>query len=337
MKCRQCGTENKADAQICVGCGYVFDNEDVLFSANEQTINAEASHKQSQIEEIKKRRDMKRKRKKIKKIVMIVLILLFSAAVIYGAFYLSEQNDIKFNNNNIEQATPTPTPTETPVPTLEPTVMPTLEPTPEVVSTPEPTALVQQQVATKKPTKNPVKATPKPVVKTPKPQPTPEPNPVLDSKVVVVVETVTHNGTQYIKALTGGKPVYIMSATPAESNAYYVVLAEDTKNKIDNVPVYTASSIEALAKTEFILPDSSLRLLTQDDVKGLTKEQIKLARNEIYARHGRKFKDEALNSYFNQKSWYKQNPSYKYNNDELNVSDIENKNAHFLLAVEQGM
>lgn len=341
MKCRQCGTENKADAQICVGCGYVFDNEDLIFSANEQTINAEASYKQSQIEEIKRRRDIKRKRKKIRKILLIALILLFSASVIWGAFYLSSQNDIKFNTNEVEQVTETPIPTQTQPPTLEPTIMPTVEPAPspeltqeavptqevEVISTPKP----------QKATKAPSKATPKPAVRTPKPVPTPEPNPVLDSKVVVVVETITDNGTQYISALTGGKPVYILAAVTAESNAYYLVSAEDTKNKINDIPVYTASSVLALDKSEFILPDSSLRLITAEDVNGFTKEQIRLARNEIYARHGRKFKDEALNSYFSAKAWYKENPLYKYNNDELNVSEIENKNAHFLLDIERAM
>lgn len=341
MKCRQCGTENKADAQICVGCGYVFDNEDLLFSANEQTINSEASHKQSQIEEIKKRRDLKRKRKKLKKIILIALIILFSVLVIAGAFYLSAQNDIKFNNNDIQQATQTPSPTPTVTPTPEPSLMPTLEPTlsPEPTVEPEPVE-TPQPVSTKKPqkaTKAPSKATPKPVVRTPNPVPTPEPNPVLDSKVIITVDTVTENDTQYISALTAGKPVYILAPLPVESNSYYTVSAEDTKNNINGIPVYTATSLSVIEKTEFLLPDSSLRLLTNEDVQGLTKEQLKLARNEIYARHGRKFKDEALNSYFNGKSWYKQNPSYKYNNDELNVSEIENKNAHFLLSIEQSM
>ena len=30
-----------------------------------------------------------------------------------------------------------------------------------------------------------------------------------------------------------------------------------------------------------------------------------IARNEIYARHGRKFNDSELQAYFNSKSWYK--------------------------------
>ena len=56
--------------------------------------------------------------------------------------------------------------------------------------------------------------------------------------------------------------------------------------------------------SEYILPDSSDRYLSADDVKGLTKDQIKLAINEIYAKHGRIFTDSYYNNYFSSKSWY---------------------------------
>ena len=62
---------------------------------------------------------------------------------------------------------------------------------------------------------------------------------------------------------------------------------------------------EQTKKEEYILPDSDTRLLTDDDVKDLTKEELRLARNEIFARHGRKFKDAELQAYFDSKSWYK--------------------------------
>ena len=40
------------------------------------------------------------------------------------------------------------------------------------------------------------------------------------------------------------------------------------------------------------------------DLENLTQEDLRIARNEIYARHGRKFLDEGLQEYFNGKSWY---------------------------------
>ena len=56
---------------------------------------------------------------------------------------------------------------------------------------------------------------------------------------------------------------------------------------------------------EYILPDSDSRYLTDTDVQRLSAHDLMLARNEIYARHGRKFKDAELQDYFNSKSWYK--------------------------------
>jgi hypothetical protein len=54
-----------------------------------------------------------------------------------------------------------------------------------------------------------------------------------------------------------------------------------------------------------VISDSSSRYLTASDVKNLSSYQLMIARNEIYARHGRKFNDKSLQEYFNGKSWYK--------------------------------
>jgi hypothetical protein len=54
----------------------------------------------------------------------------------------------------------------------------------------------------------------------------------------------------------------------------------------------------------------------------LFAEDLRVLRNEIYARHGRIFKDEKLQAYFNAQSWYTANPEFK---DEQ-LSDIEVKN-----------
>lgn len=72
-------------------------------------------------------------------------------------------------------------------------------------------------------------------------------------------------------------------------------------------PTVDASSSEmpsSEAAAEYILPTSNSVYLTEADLAGLSKEELRLARNEIYARHGRKFKDAALNEYFMSKSWY---------------------------------
>ncbi len=56
--------------------------------------------------------------------------------------------------------------------------------------------------------------------------------------------------------------------------------------------------------SEYFIPDSDSRYLTMDDLEGYSEDDCRIARNELYARHGRKFTDENLRSYFESKSWY---------------------------------
>lgn len=58
------------------------------------------------------------------------------------------------------------------------------------------------------------------------------------------------------------------------------------------------------AVSEYLIPGSDSRYITEDDLKNLTWEQCCLARNEIFARHGRQFQTKEIASYFNSKSWY---------------------------------
>ena len=86
--------------------------------------------------------------------------------------------------------------------------------------------------------------------------------------------------------------------------------------------------------TGYVIYDSDLRLLSDDDLYGFTKEELRIARNEIMARHGRKFSSEDLTSYFNGCSWY--NPVY--DPDSFNtsmLSDIENANINFIKSFEE--
>lgn len=55
---------------------------------------------------------------------------------------------------------------------------------------------------------------------------------------------------------------------------------------------------------DFILPYSNSKELTDIDLRNLTKDELRLARNEMYARYGRVFRDELLQEYFDSKSWY---------------------------------
>lgn len=46
------------------------------------------------------------------------------------------------------------------------------------------------------------------------------------------------------------------------------------------------------------------RYLTDEEIAAYSADQLELAKNEIYARHGRQFVTEYISDYFNSKSWY---------------------------------
>ena len=55
---------------------------------------------------------------------------------------------------------------------------------------------------------------------------------------------------------------------------------------------------------DYIFPDSADRYLTDEELSKYSSSQLELAKNEIYARHGRKFVTKRIADYFNSKSWY---------------------------------
>ena len=50
--------------------------------------------------------------------------------------------------------------------------------------------------------------------------------------------------------------------------------------------------------------------LTDEDLEDLDKVQLRIMRNAVYARHGRMFQSEDLQTLFNECSWYTKNPEY---------------------------
>ncbi|BCN31607.1 YARHG domain-containing protein [Anaeromicropila herbilytica] len=85
---------------------------------------------------------------------------------------------------------------------------------------------------------------------------------------------------------------------------------------------------------DYIISDSDSRYLTDDDLKDLSKDELSLARNEIFARHGYIFDSEELQSYFEAKDWY--SPVYSsdsFPEDELN--EYEKKNANLIKDYEK--
>lgn len=88
---------------------------------------------------------------------------------------------------------------------------------------------------------------------------------------------------------------------------------------------------------EYIFPDSGTVELTREEVKGHTKEELRFARNEIYARHGVIFDVEELDTYFQSKSWYTPTISLREFLDTMELSMVEENNITLISEIESEM
>ena len=88
------------------------------------------------------------------------------------------------------------------------------------------------------------------------------------------------------------------------------------------------------ADEDYILPDSDTKKLTSSDLAGLDANELELARNEIYARAGRRFNTDYIQDYFDDKWWYVGTIEPEdFTEDMLN--DVEKYNVNFIRNYEK--
>lgn len=122
-------------------------------------------------------------------------------------------------------------------------------------------------------------------------------------------------------------PETAVSADEAVSPDRVISSQADAGSDIDMTqnPLETTQTDES-GLPEYMLVDSDCRYVSEAELDNLTKEQLKIARNELYARHGRKFEDEGLTTYFSQFEWY--HPMIEpedFEESMLNVYEIANR------------
>lgn len=104
----------------------------------------------------------------------------------------------------------------------------------------------------------------------------------------------------------------------------------EEKNTIDE------ENLETVEESEYILENSDVEYLTKKDLVGFSAEQCRLARNELYARHGRLFDDENLQKYFDNCSWYQGRiPASDF--EESMLSEVEIANRDLIVEYEKEM
>lgn len=137
----------------------------------------------------------------------------------------------------------------------------------------------------------------------------------------------------------------------AKANEYDLVSGENKEKEIVQESIEEATvetttyyeedrgstSIESVGVNEphTMILDSSKRLITDADVSGMTSEQLRIAVNEIYARHGRRFVDAELQAWFNSQAWYQGTVSPENFNENV-LSQVEKDNIKFLQQKRDG-
>src|SRR5215467_5110025 len=104
-------------------------------------------------------------------------------------------------------------------------------------------------------------------------------------------------------------------------------------SNLDTAPDNQAKELQigkvvAADRTRFVIPDSNIRYLARAELQRLSADRLHIARNEIYARKGRYFKDDALRAYFSQFSWYRPRAW------EVPLGPVERANVSLIQSIE---
>jgi hypothetical protein len=91
-------------------------------------------------------------------------------------------------------------------------------------------------------------------------------------------------------------------------------------------------NVELIVKYENTLHEElSTKVIRRSLLQGLFLEDARKMRDEIYARHGKVFKNEWLQKYFSSFDWYHPNPDFS----ESSLSEVEKKNLATIAAYEK--
>jgi hypothetical protein len=96
----------------------------------------------------------------------------------------------------------------------------------------------------------------------------------------------------------------------------------------------SSSSSSSATSSGYIFPNSSSKKLTRSQILKVAKSKWSYARNEIYARHGYKFKTSKYKKYFANKTWYKPG---SFSTGELNSIEWYNMELIKSMEIEYGL
>ena len=114
----------------------------------------------------------------------------------------------------------------------------------------------------------------------------------------------------------------------------------DTPTEQDGQEEQTPSDYQGVSdvannQSGYILPYSDSRYLTEADLQGLNQWECCLARNELYARHGRTFADNSIQAYFDSCPWYTPTTAPEDFDEDVELNEYERANRDTIVRWEQ--
>lgn len=143
--------------------------------------------------------------------------------------------------------------------------------------------------------------------------------------------------SQSASAAAKASPASAQSASAQSTGAQSASASSATASAAAATTIGQQPAASATSKSgDYVLADSSTRYYSRSEFASMDLHDLYLARNEIYARHGRGFKNADLQQFFNAKSWYTQ----RYTPEQFEsmpspLNDYERVNAELMLDVEK--
>ncbi len=129
--------------------------------------------------------------------------------------------------------------------------------------------------------------------------------------------------------LAKGAPAQAVTSPPIAPEKPRPTITPMASAKNDPTPVAPAPAPVPVPEQDFIFANSDRVRLTAAMLRGLTADQLRLARNEIYARRGRFFRDPALAAHFGRFAWYR---PYAW---DVPLNAVEQANVRLIASLER--